>query len=76
MEDGSSYSMRGPSRESMNVIVFAIKLSRQCEIGYHIEGHYHFVNQSNECKLFFFFFFFVLFNNSIVIKIGEERFEL
>ena len=69
--------MRGPSRESMNVIVFAIRHSRQCEIGYHIEGHYHLVNQSNEFRLFFFFFFsFFLFNNSIVIKIGEERFEL
>ena len=30
-EDGSSYSMRGPSRVSMNVIVFAIRHSRQCK---------------------------------------------
>ena len=28
-EDGSSYSMRGPSHESMNVVVFTIRHSRQ-----------------------------------------------
>ena len=27
-EDGSSYSMRGPSRKSMNVVVFVIRHSR------------------------------------------------
>ena len=31
-ENGSSYSMRGPSRESMNVVVFAIRHVRQCKI--------------------------------------------
>ena len=67
--------MRGPSHESKNVIVFAIRHSRQRKIGYHIEGHYHLENQSNERRLFF-FFSIVSFNNSIVIKIGEERFEL
>ena len=51
MEDGSSYSMRGPIHESMNVIVFATRHLRQCKILYHVKGHYHLVNQCNECRL-------------------------
>ena len=43
------HSIRGPSCESMNVVVFAIRHLRQCKICYHIEGHFLLINQSNDC---------------------------
>ena len=53
------HSISGPSCESMNVVVFAIRHSRQCKIRYHIEGHFLLINQSND-------FFF------LVVEIGKS----
>ena len=42
------HSISGPSCESLNVVVFAIRHSRQCKIRYHVEGHFLLINQSND----------------------------
>ena len=46
-----THSISGPSCESLNVVVFAIRHSRQCKIRYHVEGHFLLINQSNDCCL-------------------------
>ena len=42
------HSISGASCESLNVVVFAIRHSRQYKIRYHVEGHFLLINQSND----------------------------
>ena len=41
---------------------------RDCKIWYGVKGHYHLVNQSNECRLFF-----LKKNNNLIVTTIEKR---